>query len=60
MVNDDTLKSIEKATNKFREQLLFKKDDFDEKSAWMFIMTFINELTKYEIEKRNTEKTVYS
>ena len=56
-MNKETLESILKTSNELRDNLLFHPKDFDDKSAWMLLLTFIAELTKYEIERIDSTKT---
>lgn len=59
-MNKETLESITITANKLREDLLFHPKEFDEKSAWMLILTFIEELTKYELERtKEAESQIY-
>ena len=61
-MNKKTLESMVKQTNQFRRDILNSRGDikdgnFDERGAWMLILTFINEVSKYEIEKLKLPST---
>ena len=57
-MNKEALESIRKTTNKLREDLLFHPKEFDEKSAWVLVLTFIEELTEYELDRLKEPKMV--
>jgi len=57
-MNKETLESIRKTANNLREDLLFRPKEFDEKSAWVLVLSFIEELTKYELDRLKEPKMV--
>lgn len=57
-MNKEALESIRITANRLREDLLFHPKEFDDKSAWVLVLTFIEELTKYELDRLKESKMV--
>lgn len=53
-MNKQTMENIIKQINKFQDDFLFHKDDFDEASFKMLVMTFMREVLLHLKDKETT------
>lgn len=53
-MNSETLKSLQRTAEKLRSDIL--RNDYDIRSILTFILTFIDEELKYEIDRNKTSQ----